>query len=179
MDLLERLGTSWATVGTIVVSAIGVYLAVIVLTRLAGLRSLAKMSSFDFAATVAVGSTVSATALGSAPLANGVVALAMLYGLQYGVATLRRRNLLRGAVDNAPMLLMSNGQVLDGNLQHARVSRVELWAQLRLAGVQRLDTVRAVVLETTGDMSVLHGDGPVDAALMAGVRDGDRLRVAR
>ena len=96
MWLLERLGSSWSDLAAIVVSAIGVYAAVIALTRMAGVRALAKMSSFDFAATVAVGSTVASAALGSAPLSNGLVALATLYGLQYVVATLRRRDLLEG-----------------------------------------------------------------------------------
>lgn len=177
MDLLERLGASWGTIGTIVVSAVLVYVAVIVLTRLAGLRSLAKMSSFDFAATVAVGSTVSSTALGTSPLTNGVVALSMLYGLQYVIATLRRRGAFSGAVDNAPMLLMAGGEVIEGNLRHARVSREELWAQLRLSGVQRREQVRAVIMETTGDMSILQGEGPFDAELLQGVRGADRLEV--
>ena len=179
MDLLERLGASWATIGTIVVSAVLVYVAVIVLTRLAGLRSLAKMSSFDFAATVAVGSTVSSTALGTAPLTNGVVALTMLYGLQYVIATLRRKKAFHGAVDNEPMLLMANGEILEGNLQHARISRQELWAQLRLSGVHRREQVHAVIMETTGDMSILQGDGPFDPELLQGVRGAERLEARR
>ena len=177
MGLLERLGASWETIGTIVVSAVLVYAAVIVLTRLAGLRSLAKMSSFDFAATVAVGSTVASTALGSTPLVNGVVALSMLYGLQYLIATLRRKNAFRGAIDNEPMLLMAGSEVIEGNLRHARVSREELWSQLRLAGVFHCEQVRAVILETTGDMSILTGDRPFDPLLLQGVRGAERLQV--
>ena len=177
MDFLSRLGASWGTIGAILVSTVLVYLTVIVLTRITGPRSLAKMSSFDFAATVAVGSTVASTALANTPLTNGVLALALLYGLQYLVATLRRRKALGGAVDNSPLLLLVDGQVLEGNLRHARVSREELWSQLRRTGVRRVDTVRAVVLETTGDMSVLRrGEGTWDDALLEGVRGGELLR---
>ena len=176
MPVLEMLGASWTQLVAIVLSAIGVYVAVIVLTRLAGVRALAKMSSFDFAATVAVGSTVAATALGSSPLVNGVAALGMLYGLQYLVATLRRRNLLAGFVDNPPILLMAGCEVLEGNLRHARVSREELWSQLRLAGVHTLDQVHAVIMETTGDMSVLRQGDPFDSELLQGVRGAEALR---
>ena len=176
MAVLEQLGASWTTVAAIVLSAIAVYAAVIVLTRLAGVRALAKMSSFDFAATVAVGSTVASTALGSSPLVNGLVALAMLYGLQYVVATLRRRDLLGGATDNDPILLMAGPEVLEGNLRHARVSRHELWAQLRLAGVHSRSQVRAVIMETTGDMSVLRTGDPFDDELLEGVRGVEALR---
>ena len=175
MDLLERLGASWGDLAAVVVAAIGVYAAVIVLTRLTGLRSLAKMSSFDFAATVAVGSTVASTALASTPLVNGVLALTMLYGLQYAIATMRRKGLFQGAIDNEPLLLMADGQVLEGNLKHARISHEELWAQLRLSGVQRREQVRAVIMETTGDMSVLQGEGPFAPELLQGVRGAERL----
>lgn len=175
MSFLEQFGSRWSTIAAIVISAVAVYLTVIALTRLSGVRALAKMSSFDFAATVAVGSTVSSTALGSTPLINGVMALCMLYALQYMVASLRRRDVFKGAVDNEPLLLMRDGQALDDNLQIARVSRTELWAQLRMAGVHRRDEVRAVVMETTGDMSVITRAGPMDAELFACVRGGTDL----
>jgi uncharacterized membrane protein YcaP (DUF421 family) len=176
MRVLEQLGASWTDLIVILLSAIGVYLAVIALTRLAGVRSLAKMSSFDFAATVAVGSTVSSVALGSAPLLSGLLVLALLFGLQYLVASLRRRRALGGIVDNAPILVMAGAEVLEGNLRHARISQSELWAQLRLAGVHSRDQVQAVVLETTGDMSVLRTGEPFDRELLEGIRGAERLR---
>jgi len=83
MELLARLGASWQTIGVLVVSAAAVYAAVILLTRLSGARSLAKMSSFDFGATVAIGSTVSSVALGTAPLLSGVVVV-LLRGVRDG-----------------------------------------------------------------------------------------------
>jgi uncharacterized membrane protein YcaP (DUF421 family) len=79
-------------------------------------------------------------------------------------------------LDNSPLVLVADGRVLTGNLDHARVSDAELWSQLRLHGVQRLEQVRAVVLETTGDISVLTGDGGFDAELLSGVRGGEGLR---
>ena len=175
-SLPEELGSTWSNLGATLVAAVGVFVLVIVLTRLTGPRALAKMSSFDFAATVAIGSVIASTALASTSLANGALALALLYGLQYLVATLRRRDALHGVVDNTPLLLMARGEVLDGNLQHARISREELRSQLRQAGVQRREQVHAVVLETTGDMSVLTGDGPFDSDLLAGVRGAEALR---
>jgi uncharacterized membrane protein YcaP (DUF421 family) len=176
VDVLERLGSQWSVLGAIVISTVAVYAAVIVLTRLSGVRSLAKMSSFDFAATVAVGSTVAATALAQTPLVNGLLVLALLTGLQWLVATLRRRDLLRGLVDNAPILLVAGDRVLEGNLRHARVSREELYAKLRMSGVHRLDQVRAVVMETTGDMSILRVGEPFDEQMLAGIRGAEALR---
>jgi len=174
--VLEELGASWTELAVVVVAALAAYLAVIVLTRLAGVRALAKMSSFDFAATVAVGSTIAATITGNASVATGVLALGLLFGLQWTVATLRRRDLLHGLIDNPPILLMAGPELLEGNLRHARVSREELWSQLRLAGVHSRDQVRAVIMETTGDLSVLRLGEPFDDELLRGVRGAQALR---
>jgi uncharacterized membrane protein YcaP (DUF421 family) len=175
MEVAERLGTSGTGLGAVVVSTLAVYAVVVALTRMAGPRSLAKMSSFDFAATVAVGSTLASTAVGSAALANGAAALVLLFGLQAVVAVLRRRGVLGGLVDNSPLLLMAGAEVLDDHLRQARLSREELFGQLRSAGVQRLEQVTAVVLETTGELSVLTGGAAVDRVLLAGVRGSERL----
>ena len=51
---------------------------------------------------------------------------------------------------------MYYGEILDDNLAKANVSRDELIAKLRQANALNFDQVLAVVLETTGDMSVLH-----------------------
>ncbi|MFP5218994.1 MAG: YetF domain-containing protein, partial [Actinomycetes bacterium] len=79
-------------------------------------------------------------------------------------------------VDNPPILLMAGPEVLEGNLRHARLSRNELYSQLRLAGVQNRDQVRAVVMETTGDVSVLTTGASLDLDLLAGVRGAELLR---
>ena len=176
VSFLAQLGSSWTTLAIVVLSTAVAYAAVILLTRLSGVRSLATMSSFDFAATVAVGSTVATTAAGSTPLASGVLVLVMLFLLQYLVARLRRRTAAERLLDNRPLLVMHEGQVLDDNLALARVNRAELWAQLRMAGVHRRDEVRAVVMETTGSMSVITRDGPFDEALLEGVRGAEVLR---
>jgi len=48
------------------------FIAVIVITRIVGLRWFAKFSTFDFAFTVAIGSTVAATLTSSTTVAHGV-----------------------------------------------------------------------------------------------------------
>lgn len=174
MSVLAEYGSSWVALSRVAVSTVLIYLAVIGFTRLSGVRALATMSSFDFAATVAVGSTVASTGLGSTPLAHGLLVLVLLFLLQYVVAQLRRRTRLQRVVDNQPLLIMRDGQVLDDNLRTARVSRSELWAQLRMAGVQRREDVSAVIMETTGEMSILSRDGLVDDVLLEGVRGAER-----
>ncbi len=170
------LGTSWEQALLVVVSTVGIFVGVITYTRIAGLRSFSKMSSFDFAMTVAVGSLMATTAAtASASLANGLIALAALYGVQVLVAALRRRAAFGRIVDNRPILLMRGDDVLHENLHRARVTEGDVRAKLREANVLDQSEIRAVVLETTGDVSVLHGDGPLDPSLLDGVRGAEDL----
>jgi len=154
---------SWITTSPmnlfmVLVSTVGIYLALIFYTRIAGLRSFSKMSSFDFAITVAIGSIIASTILAKdPPLVQAVVALGVLYIIQMGVAQLRGSStVMSKIVDNKPLLLMDGTKIIDTNLKRSKVTHADLRAKLREANVTQLSQVKAVVMEATGDISVLH-----------------------
>lgn len=167
----------WQTMAAVLLSTIAIFLAVLVATRITGLRSFSKMSSFDFAMTVAVGSLMASTALSAeVTVMHGVVGLVGLYGFQWVVAQVRQRVPRAGRlVDNTPTLLMVGTTMLDDHLLAVRVTRSDVRAKLREANVLCYEDVQAVVLETTGDISVLHGEGQVDPDLLRDVRGCDLL----
>ena len=169
----KYFGISLESAIAICLTATGIYVAVILFTRLAGKRSFSKMSSFDFAMTVAVGSLIATTVLSpSVTMLQGVVGLAAIYLLQISAAVLRRFNVFKQAIDNSPLLLMDGDKVLHENLKKARVAESDLRNKLRAANVIRLSQIKAVVFETTGDISVLHGDSetPLEEWLMKDVQ---------
>ncbi|WP_410004791.1 DUF421 domain-containing protein [Aequorivita nionensis] len=141
----------------IVLTAIGIYFATIIFTRLAGKRSFSKMSSFDFAMTVAIGSIIATTVLSkSVSLLQGVIGLAAVYILQVLVAILRKLEIVQKLIDNKPLLLMDGEEILQENLKKTRVTESDLRSKLREANVLELSQVRAVIFESTGDIAVLH-----------------------
>lgn len=152
------INTSWLSVWMVVLTTIGIYVALITFTRIAGLRSFSKMSSFDFAMTVAIGSIVASTILTkNPPLLQAIAALATVYILQMSIAKFRVISpIADSAIDNEPILLMKGTEILDKNLKKAKVTNDDLRAKLREANVTQLKQVKAVVMETTGDVSVLH-----------------------
>ncbi|WP_420455724.1 DUF421 domain-containing protein [Rubrivirga sp.] len=171
--------TSWSAVAAIALSAVAVYALILVYTRIAGLRSFAKMSSFDFAMTVAVGSSLASAVLTQRPtVAEAAVGLGVIYALQWSVGRLRHDSArFQTAVDNEPLLLMDGDQMIREHMHQASITEDDLWGRLREANVLDVSQVRAVVLETTGDISVLHGDpGGLDLQprLLSGVRGADR-----
>lgn len=169
------INTTWTAVWMASLSAIGIYVALVLFTRMAGLRSFSKMSSFDFAITVAIGSVIGSTVLSeSPPLYLAISALAALYILQMTIASLRgRSSLVDKLVNNEPLLLMKGTKILEENLKEAKVTHADLRAKLREANATQLSQVKAVVMESTGDIAVLHNEDPdheVDDILLRGVR---------
>ncbi|MAP56015.1 YetF domain-containing protein [Altibacter sp.] len=149
--------TSLSAVAAITLSTISIFITVILLTRIFGKRSFSKMSSFDFAMTVAVGSIIATTILSkSISLLEGMLGLLMVYLVQLTAAYCRRWKFFQKAIDNTPLLLMDYENILESNLKKARVTEGDLRSKLREANVLDLSEVRAVVFETTGDIVVLH-----------------------
>ena len=154
--------TNATTVFFIAISTFGIYISIILLTNIFGKRSFSKMSSFDFACTIAIGSIIASTLLSkSVTLFEGIFGLSFIYLLQGITAYFRRFKFFRNVVDNNPLMLMQGEEILWENLKKANVTEGDLRAKLREANVIQLSQVKAVVFETTGDISVLHTSNDV------------------
>jgi|TARA_R110002049_G_scaffold26582_4_gene92381 uncharacterized membrane protein YcaP (DUF421 family) len=177
--LSDWMMTGWPQVALIALSATGMYITVILLTRLAGVRSFSKMSGFDFAVTVAIGSVLASVIMSKdPPLASGIAALVSLFGLQIGMAVLRSRFPgLQTMADNKPRLIMIGGEVQHDQLKKAKMTESDLWGKLRESNAFQFSQVLAVIAETTGDVCVLHTDGEdrrIEPELLKDVIGGER-----
>ena len=149
---------SWESILRTAAFGAAAYVALIVLIRLSGKRTLAKMNAFDLVVTVALGSTLATVILSKdVALAEGLVAFAVLIGLQFAIAwTSVRLKGFQSLVKSAPRLLVYDGRLLDRDLVRERVTPEEILAALREKGVARVEDAGAVVLETDGTLTVLE-----------------------
>lgn len=171
-----QLGISWVDALAVVVSAVGVYVAFVVLVRIVGQRALAALSSFDFAAAITLGAVMGRAVLGYTPtLAAGVLGMSTLFALQSVFGILRRHRRVDRVLSNLPLLLLANGEVVPEHLQKAKISEDEVRQKLRLAGVRSYDDVAAVILERTGAVSVLRRGETIAAELVEDVRGRELL----
>ena len=138
------------------------YLALVLLLRISGKRTLTKLNAFDLVVTVALGSTLATILLSkSVSLTEGVLALALLIALQFAITwTSVRSERVQKVVKAEPTLLLHRGQFLDRAMRAQRVTREELLALLRASGETEPGKVGAVVLETDGSFSVLSHAPP-------------------
>lgn len=151
---------------TIVVGILS-YLALVVVLRVSGKRTLSKWNAFDFVSTIALGSIL-ATALTSTEvsLAQSITAFIVIVALQFVMTftSVRSRGVLK-LIKSRPTLLLFKGQYCDEAMQRERVVRAEVLAAIREKGIADVEQVHAVVLETDGAFSIVGQAGEHDSVL--------------
>ena len=144
----------------LIASVFGIFTIIIILTRVFGLRTFAKMSSFDFASTIAIGSILASIILNSDySLLKGGIALLTIITFQTLFSYLVRNvKAFQKIVNNKPQIIMWNGKILHKKLKECNVGEDDLIAKLREANVHNFNEVKAVIFESTGDVSVIHNN---------------------
>lgn len=174
--MLRELSLTPAEAVEVVVSTTLIYWVFIILVRVLGQGPLARVSSYGLASAVAAGSIVGRAALGYTPdLAAGALALVTLFLMHALAGQVQRRTRPRRVLDSPPLLLMAGSEVLHENLRRSHLVEGDLWPRLRLAGIADPADVACVVLEPTGEISVLRRGVRLDRTAFEGVRGAERL----
>lgn len=102
---------SWRGMLHILVVGFSAYAILIFMLRISGKRTLSKMNAFDLVVTVALGSTLATVLLDqSVPLMEGVLALALLVGLQFAITWMSVRfDWFKTLIKAEPTLLVHEG----------------------------------------------------------------------
>ena len=148
----------WTGIGRILVTGVLAYAALIVMLRTSGKRTLSKFNAFDFIVTICLGSMLSSIIITkSVPLIEGIVALALLIALQYGITWLSVRwKPVENLIKSEPRLLVHRGVYQDTAMRRERVTIEEITAALHQNGKTDLSADTSVVLETDGSLNVFE-----------------------
>ncbi len=161
-----------ARMGLVAASTAAMYLSTLVALRIAGRRTLAQMSVFDFVVTVALGSIIANAAV--SPDANplhGMTAVITLLVLQMVVALARRSTYMaQRVIDFAPVVVVKDGEVQEEGLKRLQMTRSDLMEKLRQQNSHRLQGIRFAIVEPTGEVSVIPEGVQLDAAAETGLR---------
>ena len=155
----------------ILVKSVFIFLSLIICIRICGLKSFSKMTSFDFAITIAIGSILASTIISkSIKLEQGIAAIAIVFLLQYLIGYFRKRySRLNDLLNNKPVLLFRDGEFIKKNLDRCDIAEADVIAKFREANALNLQQIHAVIFESTGYISVLHGEKKLDGKLLEGV----------
>lgn len=171
-DACPMFFDSWQNIVHVLVTGILGYVAIVLLLRVSGKRTLSKMNAFDFVVTISLGSTLATLMLSrDVPLVEGVTAFVVLIGGQFIVTRLSLQfECFQGLVKAQPSLLYHRGEYLERALRRERVTHEEIQAAVRAQGIGSWDDVEAVVLETEGQVSVLTSATSSAKSTLRGVK---------
>ena len=158
---------SWeSTFRTVVLTVLG-YLVMVFLLRISGKRTLSKMNAFDFVVTIALGSCLASISLNkNITLVDGIVAFSLFIFMQFAFTFLSVKiKGFRSIIADKPVIVFYQGDFIEQEMKKQRLSREEVFNVCRLQGYSSLDEVSFIVLESTGDLSIIedHKQGKIDA----------------
>lgn len=116
------------------------------------------MNAFDFIVTVALGSSLATVALNKdVALADGALVFFILIFLQYIITWLSVRvKKAKQIITSQPTLLLYKGNLLLESLKQQRITIEEIYLVAREKGITDLMEIDAIVLETTGELTIIH-----------------------
>ena len=146
-----------AGVGRAAGSAVLMYAAVIAMIRISGKRTTSQLNNFDWVVTVAMGSIVaSPILLDNVTIVESLTGLVVLMGLQMAVTRLSvTHDGFESLVKPSPTLIAYEGALMSDAMRRERISRAEVMAAVRGAGLASLSDAGAVILESDANLSVL------------------------
>lgn len=152
----ELFFKDWETLYHILICATISYLTLFLFIRISGKRTLAKLTAFDFVVAVTLGSMLSSTILLQVKIFEGLTGLALIIALQYLLALITKKSdTMKDVINSVPTLLFYNGTFFKDAMKKELVKEEEIYAEIRQNSIERIDDVRAVVLELNGSMTVI------------------------
>ena len=176
MDLQGAFFDGWGQLARTIVVTLSAYVAMLLMLRAGGKRTLAQLNAYDLVVTVALGSTLASAILSpTTTVAQAIVAFAMLVGLQFVIAfAASRSNRLERIINGNAELVFHRGRFLPREMRKHRLAEEEIRASIREAGIGSIEEVEAVIFETNGHLTVVPISDARPTALR-GVRGHDAM----
>ncbi len=154
------LGAEW---WSIVARTAIVYLALLGGLRLAGTRELGQMTPFDLVVILLIANALQNAMVGpDTSVTGGLIAAAVLLGMNTMLSRFRRRlPWLRHIAEGDPVLLVSDGKVLESRLRRLGLEAADLEQAAREHGIAEISDVRQAVLEVDGTISIVPSSSDV------------------
>ena len=139
-----------------------VYVFLMLAFRLSGKREVGQMSPFELVTLLLIPEIFS-TALNrsdeSVGLATTGVATLFLLVFLTGLLTFRSKK-AEEIIEGEPSVLVRNGKYVEKNMRRERVTPEEIFTEMRLSGIERLEDVQWAILETEGKIAVVPAKTP-------------------
>ncbi len=167
-ELHNQLSIETYRIPVVILSAVGIYIAFMILTRLFGSRVLTSMSGSDAVVIIMFGAVAGRVIIGHPPsLLAGILGLATLMALEAIFGEARKKFGWSRILDRRPILLMFNGEFVSAGMHVAHMADSDIYSAMRRSGVGARAEVGAMILEPTGDISVIRRGQAIDRDVLS------------
>jgi len=141
-----------------VLRAASVYLILLIIMRVAGKRTLAQVTVFDFILLLIIGEATQQALLGEDfSVINAAIVIGTLVLLDIALSILKMRSpKLDQIIDDSPVVIVDHGKLLRDRMDRARIDEQEILVAAReLHGLERIEQIKYAVLERSGGISIV------------------------
>lgn len=159
MDL-DQYWTGWEPIVHSVITVVAGYIALLIMLRLSGARTMASMTPLDAIVAITIGSAFGRTVTAvDVPLTQVFVALGGLIFLQWMLAWVRGRSpRMRRLMDAPPVLVYYQGEFQRRAMRRHQLTADDVHTAARNSGHGALNSVGAVIMQQNGALSVIGGE---------------------
>lgn len=135
-----------------------VYVALLVMLRLAGKREISQMGVGEFVAILLVSNAVQNSMNGGdISISGGLILSVVIIAISVICAYLTfRYPLMRRIIQGNPVILVRDGSLISDNLRKVLLSESELQTILREQGFHNIHEIEIAILESDGQVSVVR-----------------------
>jgi uncharacterized membrane protein YcaP (DUF421 family) len=145
-----------------VVRGLIVYVFLLLVFRVAGKRTLAQTTTFDFVLLLIISETIQQAMLDSDnSLTHGLLLVLTLVGVSVALSFLKEYvPWAEKAIDSTPTIILDDGILLRDRMEKLRVDESDILESARERyGLERLDQIKYAILERTGTVSIVPREG--------------------
>ena len=135
-----------------------VYFMLLVVFRLAGNRSIAQLTAFDFVLLLIISESIQQAMITTDySVTNAFLLVITLVGLDILMSLWKQRSpAMEKVLDGVPVVVMKDGKLLEHTMSKERVDEGDILSAAREKhGLERLDQIKHAVVEARGGISVL------------------------
>jgi uncharacterized membrane protein YcaP (DUF421 family) len=151
------LWTPSEPVAELLLRATVVYLALLLMVRVSGKRTVAQFTPFDLVVVMLISeATQSALIADDSSVSGGLIVAATLLALNYGLGFVTARNrTLDRLVEGKPVLVARDGAIYRDALKKESISEADFREAMRKHGILHEEQIRFAFLETDGRITII------------------------
>ena len=138
--------------------AAAVYFFLLVVFRIAGKRTLAQITPFDFVLLLVIGEATQGALVGDdQSLTTAAIIIVTMVGLNVLLSEIKENSRrAENWLDDTPLVIVDDGKLLEERMRKERIGEDDILHAAREAhGIERLSEIKYAVLERSGGISIV------------------------